>query len=371
MGTIDTCVDFNCVHTLIECNSGDPCNPEVCVAGVCVATPIECPDSDADCGGSVCDGGVCVPKDNLTCDDGLPCTTDMCIEGECQYFENTCNDNNACTEDSCDPDTGKCINTPIDIECESDACVERECDPETGECIENSIVDCDTNHGCATGECNPETGLCEVTEVTCDDGLFCTIDICEEDENGDPVCRNEQRVCPQNADLCVANYCSEDSDSCESIDILCVSEIECIEGNCIDGNCVFTRIFGCGVSAVPDPSDPVAIEEPPTSSSSSSISAAGVGVVNGGGGDSGASAVANEASAVLANNYSTTVVAVGGVGLVITFAFFAAVLGFNNSKQQPEVPLEALLEETEANMAASDNPINIQGPDAFLNVTST
>merc|ERR1712232_217888 len=264
------------------------------------------------------------------------------------------------------------INTPIDIECESDACVERECDPETGECIENSIVDCDTNHGCATGECNPETGLCEVTEVTCDDGLFCTIDICEEDENGDPACRFEQRVCPQNADICVANYCSEDSDSCESIDILCASEIECIEGNCINGNCVFTRIFGCGVSAVPDPSDPVIIEEPPTSSSSSSsIGAAGVGVVNEGGGDSGASAVANEASLVLANNYSTTVVAVGGVGLVITFAFFAAVLGFNNSKEQPEVPLEALLEETEANMAAYDNPINIQGPDAFLNVTST
>jgi len=52
--------------------------------------------------------GACIPSD---CDDGNPCTLDACVANECQNAQILCNDNNPCTDDTCV--NGQCVFTPI------------------------------------------------------------------------------------------------------------------------------------------------------------------------------------------------------------------------------------------------------------------
>lgn len=54
---------------------------------------------------------------------------------------------------------------------------------------------------------------------------------------------------------------------------------------------------------------------------------------------------------------STAVVGALGAGSVALFAIFAVIFGMNTVKEDPQVPLDALLVENEASSIASDNPI--------------
>ncbi|MDD1738253.1 MAG: hypothetical protein LUQ02_01580, partial [Methanothrix sp.] len=83
------------------------------LAGCASAQCVDCEDNDP-CTDDRCDPatGKCVYVNNAApCDDGNACTTgDACGDGLCQGgAQRSCDDGNACTDDSCDPATGECV----------------------------------------------------------------------------------------------------------------------------------------------------------------------------------------------------------------------------------------------------------------------
>ena len=130
--------------------------------------------------------GVCLDSfqaDGTVCDDGDACTDDSCDQatGRCVNTPNIdCDDGDACTDDSCDPATGTCVNTP-NIDCDDgDACTDDSCDPATGTCVNTPNFDCDDGDACTDDSCNPATGLCEHgASPSCDDQDECTDDSCD------------------------------------------------------------------------------------------------------------------------------------------------------------------------------------------------
>jgi hypothetical protein len=134
-----------------------------------------CDDNDA-CTEDSCDPNTgCVYTAIIECDDNNACTEDLCDPNTgCSYTDIDCDDNDACTDDSCDPNTG-CVNTPVDCD-DNDACTDDSCDPNTG-CV-NTPVDCDDNNVCTDDSCDPNTG-CVNTQIDCDDNDACTDDSCD------------------------------------------------------------------------------------------------------------------------------------------------------------------------------------------------
>jgi WD40-like Beta Propeller Repeat len=96
-------------------DDGNPCTIDQCnpFTGQC-GVPVTCADDGNPCTDDVCDlsTGACgVPLTGGACDDGNLCTTgDTCSAGVCQPGPATvCSDDgNPCTNDVCDPLTGKC-----------------------------------------------------------------------------------------------------------------------------------------------------------------------------------------------------------------------------------------------------------------------
>merc|ERR1711862_130524 len=85
-------------------------------------------------------------------------------------------------------------------------------------------------------------------------------------------------------------------------------------------------------------------------------------------GDAGAAPIANEAADVVAGSSSTIVVGGVGAAFVGFFAFFAAAVGLNTTKQDASEPLAAMLEESEAGTSAFINPTFVDGAGAQNNV---
>ena len=186
------------------------------------------------------DGESCTEDDSCTetgcegtaisCDDGLACTTDSCVAGACQFIALECNDGNQCTDDSCD-DSGDCLFTPTDAACDLDG-------------------DKCTNDVCTDGECLATGSL------NCDDGDFCTIDLCDADvgcitlPTQTPCCAGEVALCndddPCTDDLCdeLTGECSteyntancDDGDPCTVEDTCLAGECAGVAATCDDGN---------------------------------------------------------------------------------------------------------------------------------------
>ena len=109
--------------------------------------------------------------------------------GDCPMcYPVDCDDDSACTDDSCDIETGDCINelnyNPVTRCCDpdtgvttmindSDPCTIDVCDPDTGEVSHNPMV-CNDGDDCTLDEC--VAGSCEFTDFTtivCDDNSDC------------------------------------------------------------------------------------------------------------------------------------------------------------------------------------------------------
>merc|ERR1712100_896232 len=84
--------------------------------------------------------------------------------------------------------------------------------------------------------------------------------------------------------------------------------------------------------------------------------------------DAGAAPIANEAADVVAGSSSTIVVGGVGAAFVGFFAFFAAAVGLNTTKQDASEPLAAMLEESEVGSSAFINPTFVDGAGAQNNV---
>lgn len=89
------------------------------------------------------------------CDDGNACTLDSCVAGSCQSAPVVCDDGSACTVDSCDPTLG-C--QAVSITCDDqNACTVDSCNPSEG-CVFTAL-DCTDGDACTTDVCNG--GVCE------------------------------------------------------------------------------------------------------------------------------------------------------------------------------------------------------------------
>ncbi len=275
-----------------ECNDGDPCTTDDCVANQCVNDPIpgccttdpECNDGDP-CTTDACIGNTCVNDSIIPCvctcdahcDDGNPCTEDQCCDGICENpplpTGFPCDDDDLCTaSDGCAG--GLCSGAPIDCSFLDDDCNVGACDEQTGSCLtvpDNEGAACDDGLNCTGGEtctigvcgggsppdcddldpctddfCDeanqacvhtPIPGCCQ-TDADCDDGLYC---------NGQEFCDVVLGQCQpgtpplcDDLDPCTLDSCDDDEGMCqhEAIEPCCTTAEECDDANeCTDNIC--------------------------------------------------------------------------------------------------------------------------------------
>jgi uncharacterized protein (TIGR03382 family) len=193
--TDDTC---GCTSDA-DCDDGLWCNgAETCTGGACSPGMDPCPGQMCDESGDVC--VVCLQ--DADCDDGLYCTgaetcdlgTGECLPGEDPCPDKACNEDDDVCEDcttdadcddgrfcngveTCDPETGNCL--PGEARCGP----EQVCDEDNDTCWE-----CETDRNCDDGiYCNGAEacvgGKCRPGEYPCDDGIDCTVDACDEEQD--------------------------------------------------------------------------------------------------------------------------------------------------------------------------------------------
>lgn len=188
--------EHRCIHIEKRCDDHNPMTLDSCdlKTGNCVYTPVVCENKDR-CLVNETDphsDGRCVAR-KKECSDGNPCTTDYCDQttGSCVHVPYTgCDDKNPCTEDSCDRMTGECHNHRK--VCRGpDKCAIYSCDNTTGMCYESGQVSCDDHLICTNDVCDKSTGLCSNIPISCDDQDGCTLDSCEEGYG----CRHIPLVC--------------------------------------------------------------------------------------------------------------------------------------------------------------------------------
>lgn len=176
------------------------------------------------------------------CNDGDPCTVDTCVAGHCRHEKKDCDDKNICTEDLCE-ESGKCVHIERPGCCTSDA----ECDddnPCTKDTCKNTV--------CLNDKTDP---TCCNSLKECDDQNECTLDNCnnhkcEHIKVTGPNCCSKDSDCldsnPCTADVCKDGKCVHTNTGCCSDDADCTSDGNpCHSGKCQNGKCVFTQIPGC------------------------------------------------------------------------------------------------------------------------------
>src|SRR5205085_5840352 len=201
-------------------------------------------DGDDQCN----DAGLCQPSSNgRDCSDGVGCTVDSCDEqtdaclheprntlctdnafcngvevcspvNDCQPgTPPNCNDNVSCTTDSCNEGTDSCNHATNDGKCnDGQFCNGLEtCSASLG-CQAGTAPNCNDNVTCTQDTCNEANDQCVHTPSngSCSDGQFCT-----GDEICDPVngCQTgTPRTC--NAGIeCTSDSCNEGADRCDNI----------------------------------------------------------------------------------------------------------------------------------------------------------
>jgi hypothetical protein len=198
------CVDLqtditNCGSCGNNCDDGDGCTTDVCVAGQCANIEIgNCCQSNADCDdGDTCTTNSCVANQcqsaPLLCTGGDVCTGVQCVPGfGCEFFP-LCNDGDDCTEDICDAGTGACSYSPL-----------------TGNpCIDSGTGQPGTcNNGvCDTQFCPPSQDLCNPVSCDADNGCVCA-----------QIVHTAESFCSGAKPLLCSGDCShEDPTICESV----------------------------------------------------------------------------------------------------------------------------------------------------------
>ncbi len=198
IGACSTGCDLN-----TDCiDDGNVCNGvPVCIDHACVLDPL----SPMNCAGDDCNTPNCNPitgactktpkNQGGPCDDGLKCTVlGTCNAGLCiNQTAVDCNDQKFCTTDSCNPDTGLCLNDPV---------------PQLAQ-------NCSDGKNCTFGDKCQADGMCVGTQNTCDDGKECTYDECLEASG---LCNNDYLV--------KEGFSCQDSNGCTLNDL-------CITGECV------------------------------------------------------------------------------------------------------------------------------------------
>ena len=305
--TSDACADGTCVGLALNvtesCDDGDDCTIDACDANKgCTHAPQSnkpCEDGNICTVGDTCQSGKCVSGEN-TCgcnsdadcaskEDGNLCNGTMYCDTSAQPFQCkvkastivACDEsvNNDCQTNACNPKNGKCeLTQAIDGKpCDADGSVCTKDDVcKSGNCLVGAGVSCDDGNACTDDSCDPKSGCdfkpntnpcdadgdaCTVADVCtsgtcvagkkkdCDDGEFCTDDLCAKDTG---KCSSKPRV-----DACDDDNACTLNDACgvEPTTKLytCVggSNLECNDKNpCTQDQCDAKK--GCSFTAVAD-----------------------------------------------------------------------------------------------------------------------
>jgi hypothetical protein len=180
-----------------------------CDAAVDEGTDGECDDGIYCNGAETCDAGICAAGAPIACDDGVSCTVDGCDEAADACVntpdDGLCGDGNFCNgAESCDP--------TADCQAGTDPCAGQFCDEGVDACVE-CLNDADCSDGlfcngaetCNAGVCAPDS------PVSCDDGVACTVDSCDETGDG---CLNvpDDAFCSDDAFCNGAEFCDPAGD---------------------------------------------------------------------------------------------------------------------------------------------------------------
>jgi hypothetical protein len=263
-----------------DCDDGVDCTVNTCENGACLFTPDNVPcDNGLFCDGSeTCDAlAGCLPGTPIACDDGVPCTDDECSEGvdghECVFTPNDarcpddglwCNGPEFCdAEQGCDSRGGPCTD-PQRPFCNE---AQDRCD----QCRPLQPVDCDDGFSCTSGFCSAD-GECVLVpdHADCNDGVFCNgAEICDPaDADADPTTgcvRGAAEPCDDGLD-CTEDTCDEDNDQCIAVpdDARCDDGVECTTDTCnVATGCEHARDNGtcddgmfCNGDEICEPADP-------------------------------------------------------------------------------------------------------------------
>ncbi len=232
--TVETCHEpsGSCTITADSslCNVAENCSPTLgCVAAAPCLIDSECDDGNACNGAETCNGTYCVYGIPINCDDGV-----------------------SCTNDSCDDQTGACVNTPNDAICNDGfTCTGFEtCDGLLG-CINPPDINCDDGIACTLGQCNEPFGTCLQVphDILCDDTQFCNgVEVC-----GVNGCEAGTPPTCKDGITCTVDSCDPMTNTCQPVpdDSLCPCGQTCDPqaGGC--GNfCTVTacqgKVFACG-----------------------------------------------------------------------------------------------------------------------------
>ena len=211
------------------CDDKNPCTfADYCKKGVCKKGVARTCDDENPCTGDDCDPGLPDGCRHLpisgACDDHEPCTEgSVCLAGLCRSGKTACDDGNACTTDTCLPDTG-CAHVAV---------------PDGTACTDGNA--CTADDGCTTGACVAGP------KPNCDDASPCTNDDCDEifgcfhTLTLDPCCTGLENVGddknPCTVDACgAAGGCTHQqaTSPCDDLDP-CTKGDACAGGACVSG----------------------------------------------------------------------------------------------------------------------------------------
>jgi len=147
--------------------------------------------------------------DDLFCNGAERCDAEQgCVAGEAPPVP----DEHACTVDRCDEAADEIVHEPVDAECDDELfCNGAErCDATLG-CLDGQAPPLDDAFGCTVGSCDEEEDrvVQEAVHRDCDDGLFCNGE--ERCDVGRGCLPGEAPVVPDGID-CTADRCDEDED---------------------------------------------------------------------------------------------------------------------------------------------------------------
>lgn len=167
------------INNVLPCDDGDYCTEaDQCSGGACTpGTPVECQlaeGQDPVCVSYACNpsDGKCVPTfhDDISCVSADPCQIQTtCNAGYCTGGQpKNCDDGHYCTVDSCDAQTGECLNVfNAELSCSNPAlpCAPTAaCDSQTKEC---EYVFLQTGASCSDADLRPPTDLSCWNSPTC------------------------------------------------------------------------------------------------------------------------------------------------------------------------------------------------------------
>ncbi len=237
----DHCSSSHCVGTVRDCDDGNPCTDDGCVpaTGECASTNDDTNGCSLSGSCAVCAAGACVPG-TPSCDDGIGCTVDSCdgATGQCVHTPDdaSCRNGDYCDVSYCSEIFGGCVTQargaaePCRVGCSPGRCFSTTC----------GIVffyNCNYPANCGLQTCDQNTGLCVDHPDACDDGLPCTVDACQS-FNGFGNCTHTAPQC-DDSDGCTVDSCAA-SGACTHTPLGCYDGNPCTTDACAGGSCVFT-----------------------------------------------------------------------------------------------------------------------------------